>query len=79
MHNQNFTSDNTEDRRVKDRRVMDFGPSYGGRERRVSVEKRQPDVVEIGFEEWEALMGQDFSSKSPKEELLADWDNFKHL
>lgn len=82
MQNQNITSGNTENRRVKDRRVSEFGPSFGRSERRISADKRQPEVAESSFEEWEALMGQNYSSNSSssqKEELLTDWDGFKHL
>lgn len=82
MHNQEITSGNTDDRRNKDRRVVESGPLLGGKERRISAEKRQPDVAESSFEEWEALMAQNFSSKpssSQKEDFLADWDSFKHL
>lgn len=39
-------------RRVHDRREQELGPPKGWRERRKSVERRLPDVVEIPFSEW---------------------------
>jgi hypothetical protein len=43
----------------RDRRRADKGPPFG-RDRRVSVEPRQPDVreVEVSIEEWNALQAQ---------------------
>ncbi|PKO86725.1 MAG: hypothetical protein CVU18_13450 [Betaproteobacteria bacterium HGW-Betaproteobacteria-12] len=39
-----------------DRRNLEKGPPNGWRERRRSVERRQPDVREIPFSEWLACL-----------------------
>jgi hypothetical protein len=39
-----------------DRRNLEQGPPNGWRERRRSVERRQPDVREIPFSEWLACL-----------------------
>lgn len=41
-----------EKRKVPDRRVRDFGPPNGWRERRKSVERRSLEVDEIPFSVW---------------------------
>ena len=82
MHHQNITTGNTENRRVQDRRVAGSALPAGQKERRISVEKRQPDVAESSFEDWEALMGQNYSANFPSshnETFLSDRDDFKHL
>lgn len=35
-----------------DRRVTEIGPPHGWRERRRTVERRRPEVLEIAFSEW---------------------------
>jgi hypothetical protein len=35
-----------------DRRVAEIGPPHGWRERRRTVERRRPEVLEIAFSEW---------------------------
>lgn len=45
-----------EKRMVPDRRVGDFGPPDGWRERRKSVERRSLEVNEIPFSEWLAYL-----------------------
>jgi hypothetical protein len=39
-------------RKSEDRRLAEVGPPQGWRERRKTVERRQPEVVEIPFSEW---------------------------
>jgi hypothetical protein len=39
-----------------DRRKIENGPPEKWKERRVSVEKRMPEVNETSFEEWEKAM-----------------------
>lgn len=39
-------------RKREDRRLTEAGPPQGWRERRKTVERRQPEVVEIPFSEW---------------------------
>lgn len=53
-----------ERRSGRDRRQVDKGPP-GGRERRVSVEPRKPEVVEreVSPSEWDALL--DVTKKDP--------------
>jgi hypothetical protein len=73
---------NGEDRRVVNRRVKDAGPPSGWKERRLSIEKRQPEVEEASLDEWEALMGKSHAQASlePQEEpALTDWEGLKHL
>ena len=61
MHNQYVASESRGNRRaLADRRVTESGPPLGEGERRIFAEKRQPEVVESSFEEWEALMMKNF-------------------
>lgn len=39
-------------RKKDDRRAEEVGPPLGWRERRRTVERRQPEVQEIPFSEW---------------------------
>ncbi len=39
-------------RQCRDRRDLELGPPKGWSERRKSVERRLPEVVEIPFSEW---------------------------
>ena len=73
---------NGEDRRVRNRRVKDSGPPPGWKERRLTAEKRQPEVAEGSLEEWEALMGKSHAqvaTETPDEPALTDWEGLKHL
>lgn len=82
MSNKNTKPGNEEDRRVRNRRVKDVGPPPGWKERRLSAEKRQPEVGEASLDEWEALMGKSHtqSTSEPQEEpALTDWEGLKHL
>ena len=45
-------SDRNEKRCCEDRRLDESGPPSGWRERRRTVERRQPEVREITFSEW---------------------------
>ena len=48
-----MTSNLNHERREKsDRRTMDYGPPYGCSERRRMPERRQPEVVQIDFDEY---------------------------
>lgn len=44
--------------RSGERRKTELGPPKNWKERRVSVEKRMPEVREISFEEWKQAMKQ---------------------
>lgn len=44
--------------RSGDRRKVEIGPPINWKERRVSVEKRMPEVREISLEEWKQAMKQ---------------------
>jgi hypothetical protein len=82
MNNKNTKPGNGEERRVRNRRVKDVGPPPGWKERRLSAEKRQPEVEEASLDEWEALMGKSHAqvSSEPQEEpALTDWEGLKHL
>lgn len=46
----------TEKREGYDRRLTEQGPPNGWRERRRTVERRQPEVREIPFSEWLACL-----------------------
>lgn len=54
-----------------DRRTTETGPPEKWKERRVSVEKRMPEVKETSFDEWEAAMKN--SSDTPEEDET--WSN----
>ncbi|MBZ0095225.1 MAG: hypothetical protein K8H75_07655 [Sulfuricella sp.] len=82
MNNKNTKPGNGEDRRVGNRRVKEVGPPPGWKERRLSAEKRQPEVAEGSLEEWEALMGKSHAQAAPEtqdEQALTDWEGLKHL
>lgn len=49
-----------------DRRAAEYGPPNGWRERRKSVERRQPEVDEIPFSEWLAYRPARAETESPK-------------
>jgi hypothetical protein len=49
-------SHTAERRRNTDRRQVDLGPPSGHEERRRQTERRHPELVEVGFDEWEALV-----------------------
>lgn len=44
--------------RSGDRRKVDIGPPVNWKERRISVEKRMPEVKEISLDEWKQAMKQ---------------------
>lgn len=70
------------ERRVGDRRVKDSGPPPGWKERRLSPEKRKPEVSEGSFDEWEELMGKhraQAAAETRVEPELTDWEGLKHL
>jgi hypothetical protein len=80
--NRNSRRGKVQDQRVKSRRVKELGPPPGWRDRRLSAEKRKPEVEEVSLDEWEALMGISHvqtSSKHPGEPTLTDWEGLKHL
>ena len=82
MSNKNTKPGNGEERRAKSRRVKDAGPPPGWKERRLSTEKRQPEVAEGSLEEWEALMGKSHAqvaTETQDEPALTDWEGLKHL
>lgn len=82
MNNKNTKPGNGEDRRVVNRRVKEVGPPPGWKERRLSAEKRKPEVTEGSLDEWEALMGKSRAQVSPEtqdEQALTDWEGLKHL
>ncbi len=43
-------------RRLGDRRDREDGPPLGWKERRRSVERRKPEVIEASLAEWEAAL-----------------------
>ena len=47
-----------ERRKNKDRRQVDLGPPAGCEERRQQIERRHPQVTEVDFDEWEALVAK---------------------
>jgi len=47
-----------ERRKNKDRRQVDLGPPAGCEERRQQIERRHPQVTEVDFDEWEALINK---------------------
>lgn len=49
-------NDRSEKRDGRDRRRVELGPPNGWRERRRTVERRQPEVREIPFSEWLACL-----------------------
>lgn len=82
MSNKNTKPGNGEDRRVRSRRVKESGPPSGWKERRLSTEKRTPEVEEASLDEWEALMGKSLAqaaSEPQEEQVLTDWEGLKHL
>lgn len=82
MNNKSTKPGNGEDRRVRSRRVKDVGPPPGWKERRLSAEKRTPEVEEATLDEWEALMSKSLaqaSSEPEEEQALTDWEGLKHL
>ncbi|GAO36098.1 hypothetical protein SCT_1497 [Sulfuricella sp. T08] len=82
MSNKNTKPGNGEDRRAKSRRNKESGPPPGWKERRLSTEKRQPEVAEGSLEEWEALMGKSHTqvvTETQDESVLTDWEGLKHL
>lgn len=82
MSNKNTKPGNGEERRVRNRRVKELGPPPGWKERRLSPEKRKPEVAEGSLDEWEELMGKSHaqvSSETKDEPALTDWEGLKHL
>lgn len=82
MSNKNTKPGNGEDRRAKSRRKKESGPPPGWKERRLTAEKRQPEVVEGSLEEWEALMGKSHAqvaTETQDEPVLTDWEGLRHL
>ena len=82
MINKNTQPGNDEDRRAKSRRTKESDPPPGWKERRLSAEKRQPEVAEGSLEEWEALMGKShaqLATETQDESVLTDWEGLKHL
>ncbi|GEM_PF-4054390 len=82
MNSKSTKPGNAEDRRVRSRRVKDEGPPSGWKERRLSTEKRAPEVEEVSLDEWEALMGKSLAqaaSEPQEEQVLTDWEGLKHL
>jgi hypothetical protein len=82
MNDKSAKPGNKEDRRVRGRRVKDLGPPPGWKDRRLSAEKRQPEVEEASLDEWEALMGKSHAqatSEPQEEQVLTDWEGLKHL
>lgn len=82
MNNKSTKPGNAEDRRLRSRRVKDEGPPSGWKERRLSTEKRTPEVEEASLGEWEALMSKSLaqvSSEPQEEQTLTDWEGLKHL
>jgi hypothetical protein len=49
-------SGKTDKRGGRDRRNIELGPPNGWRERRRTVERRQPEVREIPFSDWLACL-----------------------
>lgn len=82
MNNENAKSGKVQEQRVRNRRVKESGPPSGQKERRISVEKRKPEVAEGSLEEWEALMGishTQATSKTQDEPALTDWEGLRRL
>ena len=82
MINKNTQPGNDEDRRAKSRRTKESDPPPGWKARRLSAEKRQPEVAEGSLEEWEALMGKShaqLATETQDESVLTDWEGLKHL
>ena len=82
MNHKNTKPGTGEERRAKNRRGKDVGPPAGWKERRLTAEKRQPEVAEGSLEEWEALMGKSHTqvtTETKDEPVLTDWEGLKHL
>ena len=56
--------------RSGDRRKVEIGPPKNWKERRVSVEKRMPEVKAISLEEWQHAMKQFIRAAADNE----DWN-----
>jgi len=56
-----------ERRKNKDRRQVDLGPPPGCEERRHQADRRHPEIVEVGFDEWEALVASRNQGETPAE------------
>lgn len=82
MSNKSDLPGGKKDQRVKNRRNKEAGPPSGWKERRLAIEKRQPEVEEGCLDEWEALMGKShtqIATETQEEPSVTDWDGLKHL